>query len=121
LPRAALITLTRLTILLLSLHLRGALDCGATTITRQMEIAAVHALADLAQAEQSDVVASAYGITNLSFGPDYLIPCIRSALMTKIAPAVAKAAENQVCGPADPDMQAYVDRLQQFVYHSALS
>src|SRR5690606_9085632 len=50
---------------------RGALDCGATTITREMEIAAVHAIAELAQAEQSDIVATTYGITNLSFGPDY--------------------------------------------------
>ena len=73
---------------------RGALDCGATTITRKMEIAAVHAIADLAQAEQSDIVASAYGISNLSFGPDYLIPLpFDPRLMTKIAPAVAKAAE----------------------------
>ncbi|MBW8901479.1 MAG: NADP-dependent malic enzyme, partial [Massilia sp.] len=53
---------------------RGALDCGATTITREMEIAVVHAIADLAHAEQSDIVASAYGISNLSFGPEYLIP-----------------------------------------------
>ena len=73
---------------------RGALDCGATTITHAMEIAAVHAIADLAQAEQSDIVASAYGIANLSFGPDYLIPLpFDPRLMTKIAPAVAKAAD----------------------------
>ena len=99
---------------------RGALDCGATTITRKMEIAAVHALADLAQAEQSDIVASAYGISNLSFGPDYLIPLpFDPRLMTKIAPAVAKAAEESgVAARPIQDMQAYVDRLQQFVYHS---
>ena len=99
---------------------RGALDCCATTITRKMEIAAVHALADLAQAEQSDIVASAYGITNLSFGPDYLIPLpFDPRLMTKIAPAVAKAAEESgVAARPIQDMQAYVDRLQQFVYHS---
>ncbi|MDD1636727.1 MAG: NADP-dependent malic enzyme, partial [Methylococcaceae bacterium] len=99
---------------------RGALDCGATTITRKMEIAAVHAIADLAQAEQSDIVASAYGISNLSFGPDYLIPLpFDPRLMTKIAPAVAKAAEESgVAARPIQDMQAYVDRLQQFVYHS---
>ncbi len=99
---------------------RGALDCGATTITHKMEIAAVHAIADLAQAEQSDIVASAYGITNLSFGPDYLIPLpFDPRLMTKIAPAVAKAAEESgVAARPIQDMQAYVDRLQQFVYHS---
>ncbi|MEI6268980.1 MAG: NADP-dependent malic enzyme [Methylococcaceae bacterium] len=99
---------------------RGALDCGATTITRKMEIAAVHAIADLAQAEQSDIVASAYGITDLSFGPDYLIPMpFDPRLMTKIAPAVAKAAEESgVATRPIQDMQAYIDRLQQFVYHS---
>ena len=99
---------------------RGALDCGATTITRAMEIAAVHAIADLAQAEQSDIVASAYGITHLSFGPDYLIPLpFDPRLMTKIAPAVAGAAEESgVAARPIEDMQAYVDRLQQFVYHS---
>lgn len=99
---------------------RGALDCGATTITREMEIAVVHAIAELAQAEQSDVVASAYGISNLSFGPEYLIPKpFDPRLMIKIAPAVAKAAEE--CGVASrpiQDMQSYIDRLQQFVYHS---
>jgi malate dehydrogenase (oxaloacetate-decarboxylating)(NADP+) len=81
---------------------RGALDCGATTITREMEIAVVHAIAELAQAEQSDVVASAYGISNLSFGPEYLIPKpFDPRLMIKIAPAVAKAAEE--CGVAASD------------------
>ena len=75
---------------------RGALDCGATTITREMEIAVVHAIADLAQAEQSDIVATAYGISNLSFGPEYVIPKpFDPRLMIKIAPAVAKAAEEE--------------------------
>lgn len=99
---------------------RGALDCGATTITRAMEIAVVHAIADLAQAEQSDVVASAYGIDNLAFGPEYLIPKpFDPRLMIRIAPAVAKAAE--VSGVAIrpiQDLVAYSDKLQQFVYHS---
>ena len=99
---------------------RGALDCGATTITREMEIAAVHAIADLAQAEQSDVVATTYGITNLSFGSDYLIPKpFDPRLMLKIAPAVARAAEQSgVALRPIQDMAAYTDRLQQFVYHS---
>jgi malate dehydrogenase (oxaloacetate-decarboxylating)(NADP+) len=99
---------------------RGALDCGATTITREMEIAVVHAIADLAQAEQSDIVASAYGINNLSFGPEYLIPKpFDPRLMMKIAPAVAKAAEDSgVALRPIKDMQAYADRLQQFVYRS---
>ena len=99
---------------------RGALDSGATTITRDMEIAAVHAIADLAQAEQSDIVASAYGISNLSFGPEYVIPKpFDPRLMMKIAPAVAKAAEDSgVAARPIRDMQAYVASLQQFVYRS---
>ncbi|NOS76013.1 MAG: NADP-dependent malic enzyme [Methyloglobulus sp.] len=99
---------------------RGALDCGATTINREMEIAAVNAIADLAQAEQSDIVATAYNIKNLSFGPDYLIPMpFDPRLMTKIAPAIAKAAEKSgVAVRPIQDMQGYIDRLQQFVYHS---
>jgi malate dehydrogenase (oxaloacetate-decarboxylating)(NADP+) len=99
---------------------RGALDCGATTITREMEIAAVHAIAELAQAEQSDVVAMTYGDTNLSFGPEYIIPKpFDPRLMINIAMAVAKAAdESGVAARPIKDMQAYADRLQQFVYHS---
>ncbi len=99
---------------------RGALDCGATTITREMEIASVHAIAELAQAEQSDIVASTYGIENLSFGREYLIPKpFDPRLMMKIAPAVAKAAaDSGVAARPITDMEAYIDRLQQFVYHS---
>ena len=99
---------------------RGALDCGATTITRKMEIAVVHAIAELAQAEQSDIVATTYGIHNLSFGPEYLIPMpFDPRLLMKIAPAVAKAAqESGVATRPITDMPAYIDRLQQFVYHS---
>jgi malate dehydrogenase (oxaloacetate-decarboxylating)(NADP+) len=99
---------------------RGALDCGASTITDEMEIAAVHAIADLAQAEQNDVVASAYAGATLSFGPEYLIPKpFDPRLMMQIAPAVAKAAQD--CGVATrpiADMQAYRDKLQTFVYAS---
>lgn len=99
---------------------RGALDCGATTITREMEIAAVRAIAELAQAEQSDVVAATYGDTNLSFGPDYLIPKpFDPRLMMKIAPAVATAAaKSGVALRPIKDIAAYTDKLQQFVYHS---
>jgi malate dehydrogenase (oxaloacetate-decarboxylating)(NADP+) len=99
---------------------RGALDCGATTITREMEIAVVHAIADLAHAEQSDIVASAYGITNLSFGPEYLIPMpFDPRLLTHIAPAVARAAqEGGVASRPIGDLDAYVESLQQFVYRS---
>ncbi len=99
---------------------RGALDVGATTITTAMEIAAVRAVAGLAQEEQSDVVASAYGITNLRFGPEYLIPKpFDPRLITRIAPAVASAAmASGVATRPIADMDAYRDQLQRFVYHS---
>jgi malate dehydrogenase (oxaloacetate-decarboxylating)(NADP+) len=85
-----------------------------------MEIAVVHAIAELAQAEQSDIVATAYGFTNLSFGPEYLIPKpFDPRLMIKIAPAVAKAAEDSgVASRPIKDVQAYIDHLQQYVYRS---
>lgn len=99
---------------------RGALDCGATTITREMEIAVVHAIAELAHAEQSDVVATTYGIKNLSFGPEYLIPMpFDPRLLMQIAPAVARAAfESGVATRPIADLQAYAESLQQFVYRS---
>jgi len=99
---------------------RGALDCGATTITVEMEIAAVHAIAELAQAEQSEVVAAAYVGATLSFGPEYLIPKpFDPRLMMKIAPAVAQAAaDSGVAARPISDMNAYRDKLQTFVYAS---
>ncbi len=99
---------------------RGALDVGATTITREMEIAAAHAVAELARQEQSDIVATAYGIQDLSFGPEYLIPKpFDPRLIVKIAPAVAQAAmESGVATRPIEDMDAYKLQLQQFVYHS---
>ncbi|HYP82841.1 MAG TPA: NADP-dependent malic enzyme [Variovorax sp.] len=99
---------------------RGALDSGATTITDEMEIAAVHAIADLAQAEQSERVAAAYVGESLSFGPEYLIPKpFDPRLMIKIAPAVAKAAaDSGVALRPIQDMDAYRDKLQSFVYAS---
>ena len=99
---------------------RGALDSGATTITVEMEIAAVHAIAGLAQAEQSEVVAAAYAGVQLSFGPEYLIPKpFDPRLMMRIAPAVAKAAADSgvALRPID-DLDAYRARLQTFVYAS---
>jgi malate dehydrogenase (oxaloacetate-decarboxylating)(NADP+) len=99
---------------------RGALDSGATTITVEMEIAAVHAIADLAQAEQSEVVAAAYAGQQLAFGPEYLIPKpFDPRLMMKIAPAVAKAAaDSGVALRPVKDMDAYREKLQSFVYAS---
>ena len=99
---------------------RGALDAGASTITAEMEIAAVHAIAELAQAEQSEVVAAAYAGEQLAFGPEYLIPKpFDPRLMMKIAPAVAQAAaDSGVALRPIADMAAYRERLQSFVFAS---
>ena len=99
---------------------RGALDAGASTITLEMEIAAVHAISELAQAEQSEVVAAAYAGEHLAFGPDYLIPKpFDPRLMMKIAPAVAKAAaDSGVATRPIVDFDAYRQTLQSFVYAS---
>ena len=99
---------------------RGALDAGASTITSEMEIAAVHAIAELAQAEQSEVVAAAYAGENLAFGPEYLIPKpFDPRLMMKIAPAVVQAAiASGVAQRPINDMDAYRERLQSLVYAS---
>ena len=101
---------------------RGALDVGATTITTEMELAAVRAIAELAQAEASDIVAMAYGGEDLRFGPDYLIPRpFDPRLIAKIAPAVAKAAmDSGVATRPLADLDAYRESLTQFVYHSGL-
>ena len=99
---------------------RGALDVGATTITREMEKAAVYAIAQLAQEEQNEVVAAAYGTYDISFGAEYLIPKpFDPRLIVRIAPAVAKAAmEDGVATRPLADLEAYEEQLQQFVYHS---
>ncbi|MGO3741825.1 NADP-dependent malic enzyme [Kerstersia sp.] len=99
---------------------RGALDVGARTITRAMEKAAVYAIAGLAQEEQSDVVAAAYGGSDARFGPEYLIPKpFDPRLLARVAPAVALAAmDDGVATRPIVDMDAYVEQLRQFVYHS---
>jgi len=101
---------------------RGALDVGATTINEEMKLAAVRAIADLATAEQSEIVAAAYGEQNLRFGPDYLIPKpFDPRLIVKIAPAVARAAmDSGVATRPIADFEAYNNQLLQFVYHSGL-
>ena len=101
---------------------RGALDVGATTINEEMKLACVRAIADLAMAEQSDIVAHAYNIENLRFGPEYLIPKpFDPRLIEMIAPAVAKAAmDSGVATRPIADFGAYKQRLTQFVYHSGL-
>ena len=101
---------------------RGALDVGATTVNEAMKLATVRALADLAMAEQSDIVAQAYNIENLRFGPEYLIPKLFDPrLIVEIAPAVAKAAmESGVATRPIVDFAAYRESLMQFVYSSGL-
>ncbi len=101
---------------------RGALDVGATTINEAMKLATVRAIAELAMAEQSDIVAAAYGTEDVRFGPDYLIPKpFDPRLIVKIAPAVARAAmDSGVATRPIADFDAYHQRLLQFVYHSGL-
>ena len=101
---------------------RGALDVGATTINAEMELAAVKAIAELAQAEQSDIVATAYGVEDLKFGPEYLIPRpFDPRLIAIVAPAVAKAAmDSGVATRPITDFDAYRTRLTAFVFHSGL-
>ncbi|MCA3131612.1 MAG: NADP-dependent malic enzyme, partial [Rhodocyclaceae bacterium] len=101
---------------------RGALDSGATSITEQMKLAAVQAIAELALAEQSDIVASAYGNEELRFGPEYLIPKpFDPRLIVQIAPAVARAAmDSGVATRPIADLAAYREQLTNFVYQSGL-
>jgi malate dehydrogenase (oxaloacetate-decarboxylating)(NADP+) len=101
---------------------RGALDCGATKITEAMKLACVHAIAELAQAESNDAVAAAYVGQELSFGPEYIIPKpFDSRLIERIAPAVAKAAEESgVATRPILNMEAYRQQLSQLVYHTGL-
>lgn len=99
---------------------RGALDVGAISITRNMEIACVHAICDLAKEEQNERVAAAYEGNEISFGPEYLIPKpLDPRLITRIAPAVAKAAmEDGVATRSIEDFDEYIGTLKEFVYHS---
>ena len=99
---------------------RGALDIGATTITEEMKMAAVKAIAELARAEQSEIVVSAYGEKVSAFGPEYLIPKpFDPRLIVKIAPAVARAGmDSGVATRPIADWPAYIQRLNEFVYSS---
>ncbi len=101
---------------------RGALDAGATTINEEMKLACVKALAELARAEPSEVVAKALGGESQGFGPDYLIPSpFDPRLILQIAPAVARAAmESGVATRPIEDFAAYADRLSRFVFRSGL-
>jgi malate dehydrogenase (oxaloacetate-decarboxylating)(NADP+) len=101
---------------------RGALDVGATTITNEMKLAAVQAIAELARAEQSEIVAAAYGEKVSGFGADYIIPRpFDPRLIVKIAPAVAAAAmESGVATREIGDWEAYRGQLNNFVWHSGM-
>ena len=101
---------------------RGALDCGATKITEAMKLACVRQIADLAKADISEEVANAYAGKELVFGTDYLIPTpFDSRLILRIAPAVAKAAEESgVATRPIKDMEAYRQQLSRFVYQTGM-
>ena len=101
---------------------RGALDCGATKITEAMKLACVRQIADLAKADISEEVANAYAGKELAFGTDYLIPTpFDSRLILRIAPAVAKAAqESGVATRPIQDMEAYRQQLSRFVYQTGM-
>ena len=99
---------------------RGALDVDATTINEPMKVAAVEAIAALARAEGSDVVAQAYGGAMSGFGPEHIIPKpFDPRLILSIAPAVARAAmESGVARRPITDFHAYETELEKFVYRS---
>ena len=99
---------------------RGALDVDATTINEPMKVAAVEAIAALARAEASDVVAQAYGGAAAAFGPEHIIPKpFDPRLILHIAPAVAKAAmDSGVARRPIADFDAYNQELEKFVYRS---
>ena len=101
---------------------RGALDCGATKITEAMKLACVRQIADLAKADISEEVATAYAGKELVFGSEYLIPTpFDSRLILRIAPAVAKAAEESgVATRPIKDMEAYRQQLSRFVYQTGM-
>jgi malate dehydrogenase (oxaloacetate-decarboxylating)(NADP+) len=99
---------------------RGALDVGATAINEEMKLACVRAIAELARADVSDVVAAAYGKQDIKFGPEYLIPPpFDPRLITTVAPAVAEAAmQSGVATRPLADVKAYRQSLERYVYTS---
>jgi malate dehydrogenase (oxaloacetate-decarboxylating)(NADP+) len=99
---------------------RGALDVGASEINEAMKVAAVEAIAELARAEASEVVASAYGGVAPMFGGQYIIPKpFDPRLILQIAPAVARAAmDSGVATRPIADFDAYRAELELFVYRS---
>jgi malate dehydrogenase (oxaloacetate-decarboxylating)(NADP+) len=101
---------------------RGALDCGASKITEEMKLACVREIAELTKADISEEVATAYQGQELAFGPDYLIPKpFDSRLILRIAPAVAKAAQDSgVATRPIEDLDTYRQNLARFVYQTGM-
>jgi malate dehydrogenase (oxaloacetate-decarboxylating)(NADP+) len=100
---------------------RGALDVGATVINEAMKLACVRAIAELARMEAGDL-AGAYGGDVPTFGPEYLIPRpFDPRLLVMLAPAIARAAmDSGVAMRPIVDMDAYVEKLDQFIYRTGL-
>ncbi len=96
---------------------RGALDCGATGINEAMKIAAVHAIAALAKEPVPSVVDEAYGLSDIKFGREYILPkALDPRLLTCVAPAVARAAaESGIAKRAVLDWNAYQTRLRSLM------
>ena len=94
---------------------RGALDVRAKTINEEMKLAAVYALASLAKEAVPEQVNTAYKVTNLSFGREYIIPKpLDPRLITRVAPAVARAAiETGVARIGIPDWKEYEIQLMK--------
>ncbi len=94
---------------------RGALDVRASTINEEMKIAACHALASLAKELVPDDVSRAYGLENLTFGREYLIPKpLDPRLIATVSSAVAKAAvESGVARAKIDDWEAYISELNK--------
>lgn len=101
---------------------RGALDVGATTINEEMKLACVRALAELTHQDPSDVVTAIYSQEDIQFGPNYIIPKpFDPRLVTEISPAVAAAAmRTGVAARPLADLEAYKEKLAEFVYRSSL-
>lgn len=93
---------------------RGALDCGAKAINETMKIAAVHAIADLAKEPVPSIVDEAYGMSNIKFGPEYILPkALDPRLLLRVAPAVAHAAEESgIASRPILDWDKYSAKLQ---------
>ena len=101
---------------------RGALDVGATTVNDEMQMACVHALAELTRMEASDISTAAYGGKDLQFGPEYLIPKpFDPRLLVFLAPATAQAAmDSGVATRPIKDMEAYREKLRSFLWRTRL-